>query len=137
MALTDVAIRQAKPKRTPVKLRDGRGLYLEVRPTGSKLWRYRYRNPQTRKETMLSLGEYPDVSLTEARESRDAARKLVRQGIHPARHREAERAVRVADSMNTFESVAREWLTKKGKNWKPRNRARIERALEREVFPTI
>ena len=137
MPLTDVAIRHAKPKRTPIKLRDGRGLYLEVRPTGSKLWRYRYRNPQTRKETMLSLVEYPSVTLTQAREDRDAARKLIKQGIHPARAREAERAIRVADSANTFESVSREWLAKKGKNWKPRNRDRIERALEREVFPTI
>jgi integrase len=137
MALTDVAIRQTKAKRKPIKLRDGRGLYLEVRPTGAKLWRYRYRSPQTRKETMLSLGEYPEVSLTQARADRDGARKLIKQGIHPARQREAERAVRVADSANTFESVSREWLAKKGKRWKPRNRDRIERALEREVFPTI
>ena len=78
MAVTDVAIRQTKAKHTPIKLRDGRGLYLEVRPTGSKLWRYRYRSPQTRKETMLSLGEYPDVSLTQAREDRDAIGRYVR-----------------------------------------------------------
>jgi integrase len=137
MPLTDIAIRQTKPKRAPIKLRDGRGLYLEVRPSGSKLWRYRYRSPHTRKETMLSLGEYPGVSLTQAREDRDAARKLIKQGIHPGRAREAERAVRVADGANTFVSVSREWLAKKGKHWKPRNRDRIERTLEREVFPTI
>src|ERR1700680_5120905 len=115
MPLTDVAIRQTKSKRKPIKLRDGRGLYLEVRPTGAKLWRYRYRSPQTGKETMLSLGGYPDTSLTPARAERDAARKLIKQGIHPARQREAERAVRVSDSENTFESVSREWLAKRGK----------------------
>jgi integrase len=141
-ALSDVAIRQTKSKRKPIKLLDGRGLYLEVCPTGSKLWRYRYRNPASdehgkRKETMLSLGEYPEVSLSQARADRDAARKLIKQGIHPARVRKAEKHARAAESANTFEAVAREWLTKKGKNWKPRNRDRIERALEREAFPTI
>jgi integrase len=137
VTLTDVAIRQTRPRAKPRKMRDARGLYLEVRPNGSKLWRYRFRDPQTRKESTLALGEYPETSLIKAREDRDAARKLLKQGIHPVHERRAQKAILVADGANTFEAVAREWLKKRGKEWTPRNQQRIERTLEREAFPLI
>jgi integrase len=135
--LTDVAIRQARTRNHPRKLRDGRGLYLEIRASGSKLWRYRFRDPQTRKESTLALGEYPEISLTRAREDRDGARKLLKQGIHPVHERRAQKVIRAAEGANTFESVAREWLAKKGRHWTERNRLRIQRTLEREAFPLI
>lgn len=140
MALTDVAIRQAKPGPKPVKLTDDRGLYLEVRPTGAKLWRYRYRMPATdgvRRENVFAIGEYPELTLAAAREARDAARKLVKQGTHPAHHRHAKRAERIQEGANTFEAIGREWLAKRWNNWSPSNREYIKRTLEREVFPPI
>ena len=80
--LTDTAIRNAKPGEKPVKLFDERGLYLEISPTGGKWWRLKYRFDG--KEKRLSLGVYPDVSLKDARDRRDAARKLVADGIDPS-----------------------------------------------------
>src|SRR5262249_39245219 len=89
MALSDTRIRNAKPSDKPYKLTDGGGLYLEVRPTGAKLWRYRYRIAG--KENVFAINAYPAVSLSDARQARDSARKLVKQGIHPAQERKAER----------------------------------------------
>ena len=95
MPLTDAKIRNTKSEAKPVKLVDGGGLYLEVRPSGAKLWRYRYRIAG--KENVFAVGEYFNdkrgghVSLDEARSERDKARALVKQGIHPAHHRQAER----------------------------------------------
>ena len=118
MPLTDTKIRNAKPSAKPVKLADGKGLYLEIRPTGAKLWRYRYRIAG--KENVFVIGEYFNdkrsghISLDHARRSRDEARTLVKQGIHPAHHRKEQRFAQRADAANTFEAVAREWLVQKG-----------------------
>ena len=79
MPLTDTAVRNAKPGTKRLKLSDGRGLYLEVSPAGGKWWRHKYRFEG--KEKRLSLGVYPDVSLKEARERRDDARKLLASGV--------------------------------------------------------
>lgn len=104
--LNEARIRAAKPKEKPYKLRDGRGLYLLVTSKGGRLWRLRYR--QGGRESMVSLGAYPDVSLKVARERRDDARKLVASGVDPAAQRKAERA----GLENTFQAVALEWLGK-------------------------
>ncbi|MCZ6525403.1 MAG: Arm DNA-binding domain-containing protein, partial [Gammaproteobacteria bacterium] len=85
MPLTDTRIRTAKPREKPYKLTDGAGLYIEVRPNRSKLWRYRYRI--LGKENVFAIGAYPEVSIKAAREERDTARKLVRDGIHPSHQR--------------------------------------------------
>jgi len=111
MRLSDVAIRKAKPTTRPVKLADGAGLYLLLNPTGSKLWRWKYR--MAGKEKLLALGAYPDVSLAEARNACAEARRLLAQGIDPsaarkqAKQAKAEAAAIAAD---TFEAVAREWM---------------------------
>ena len=89
MPLTDIKIRQAKPADKPIKLADTAGLYLEVKPSGSKLWRYRYRIAG--RENLFAIGEYPQVSLADARKARDDARELIRQGRHPAHARQTER----------------------------------------------
>ncbi len=129
--LTDRAIRAAKPRPKPYKLSDERGLALLIEPTGSKLWRLRYRFEG--RESMLSLGTYPDTGLALAREKRDEARALLARGINPSAHRAAKRAA-VADS---FAAVAREWYAKEAGGWVPSHGERILRRLERDVFPRI
>lgn len=85
--LTEARIRAAKPKDKPYKLRDGRGLHLLVNPSGARLWRLRFRQPG--RESMASLGTYPDVPLKVARERREETRKSIAAGIDPAAQRRA------------------------------------------------
>ncbi len=140
--LNDTRIRNATKKAKPYKLTDVKGLYIEIRPTGAKLWRYRYRI--NGKENVHVMGEYfrdamtpGHVSLEEARRRRASARELVRQGIHPAQQRDASKASQQAQNANTFEAVARDWLTENAKRWTPRHGETIKRAIEGEVFPDI
>ena len=81
MPLTDLSCKTAKPSEKPRKLYDGKGLYLEVMPSQSKYWRFKYRFGD--KEKRLALGVYPEISLPEARNRRDAARKLLEKSIDP------------------------------------------------------
>ncbi len=140
--LNDTRIRNATKKAKPYKLTDDKGLYIEIRPTGTKLWRYRYKIDG--KENVYAMGEYfrdamtpGHVSLEEARKRRAAAREHVRQGIHPAQQRDASKAAQQAQNANTFESVARDWLAENAKRWTPGHTDTIKRALEGEVFPDI
>jgi len=141
MPLTDAKIRNTKPGDKPIKLTDGGGLYLEVRPTGAKLWRYRYRIAG--KENVFAVGEYfndkrgEHVSLDDARSERDKARALVKQGIHPAHNRQAARLATHAENANTFEAVAREWIAKKKPSWTAYYLRQVERFLAADVFPYV
>lgn len=135
MPLTDTAIRNAKPGEKPVKLFDERGLYLEISPTGSKWWRLKYRFDG--KEKRLSLGVYPDVSLKNARDRREAARKLLAGGIDPSENRKAQKSAHADRGANSFEVVAREWFVKFSKTWARDHGNRIIRRFERDVFPWI
>lgn len=134
MPLTDVAVRNAKPSSKTVRLRDERGLYLEISPRGGKWWRLRYTFQG--KENMLSLGVYPDISLKEARQRRDDARKLVANGINPTQVRKDQKAEAIEDS-NTFEKVAREWFAKFRLTWTASHGDRIMRRFEKDIFPWI
>lgn len=130
MPLTETAIRNAKPRARAYKMADGEGLTLLVKPTGSKLWRFRYRYAGIEKS--LSFGRYPDVGLKRAREKRSEARKLLDQGIDPSRKRQNEKA----DRGNTFETIAREWLNQQTRlSEDTLDLAR--RRLERWAFPHI
>lgn len=131
MPLTDAAIRNAKPAAKAQRLFDGGGLYLEVAPAGGKWWRFKYRFGG--KEKRLSLGVYPDVSLKEARERRDEARKQLANGIDPSETRKAEKNSQ-ADS---FEEVAREWYDKFKPSWSDSHALRILRRLEQNIFPWL
>jgi hypothetical protein len=102
--LNDTRVRNAKSRERAFKLYDERGLFLVVTPTGGRLWRFKYRMHDH--EKLLALGAYPDVTLKRAREKRDAARRLIADGIDPSVQRRVERAA-LAQS---FEGVAREWL---------------------------
>ncbi|MCZ6581418.1 MAG: integrase arm-type DNA-binding domain-containing protein, partial [Nitrospirae bacterium] len=135
MPLTDTAIRNAKPAEKAKRLFDGGGLYLEVSPTGGKWWRLKYRFGG--KEKRLSLGVYPDVSLKDAREQRDEARKLLANGTNPSENRKAKKAAKVERAANSFEVVAREWFAKHSPNWSDNHADRIIRRLERDIFPWI
>ncbi len=133
--LTDTEIRAAKPRQKAAKLFDERGLYLEVTPTGGKWWRLKYRF--SGKEKRLSLGVYPDVSLKDARARRDAARKLVADGIDPSENRKAQAIAKQDRAANSFEVVAREWYAKHAPNWAEHHGDRIIRRFERDIFPWI
>ncbi|WP_018718296.1 tyrosine-type recombinase/integrase [Arhodomonas aquaeolei] len=135
MSLTDTAIRNAKPGDKARKLFDGGGLYLEVAPSGGKWWRLKYRYGG--KEKRLSLGVYPDVSLKDARDRRDEARKLLANDIDPSENRKATRAAKVERAANSFEAVAREWYAKHSPNWSANHGDRIIRRLERDIFPWL
>lgn len=133
MPLTDTAIHKTKPKEKTYKLYDERGLYLEVSPSGGKWWRLKYRF--NGKEKRLSLGVYSDVSLKDARDRRDDARKLIANGIDPSENRKAQKIANGGG--NCFEVVAREWYAKRSPNWSADHGGRIIRRLERDVFPWI
>ncbi len=131
MPLTDTAIRNAKPSEKARKMFDGGGLYLEV----AQWWRLKYRFGG--KEKRLSLGVYPDVSLKDARERRDEARKLQANEIDPSENRKAKKAAQGERAANSFEVVAREWFAKYEPNWSANHANRIIRRLERDIFPWI
>ncbi|TRO08246.1 DUF4102 domain-containing protein [Ectopseudomonas mendocina] len=135
MPLTDAKIRNAKATDKPLKLTDSGGLYLEVRPTGAKLWRLRYRIGG--KENVFAIGGYPEVGLADARSEREKVKPLIRQGIHPSHNRQAERLANSAANANTFEAVTREWIKKKAPSWTPFYLRQVERTMESEVFPFV
>ncbi len=135
MPLTDTTIRNAKPGVKAIRLFHGGGLYLEVSPAGGKWWRLKYRFDG--KEKRLSLGVYPDVSLKDARERRDEARKLLADRIDPSENRKAVKLVRADRTANSFELVTREWFAKYSPNWAAHHSDRILRRFERDIFPWI
>lgn len=137
MALSDVAIRKAKPGAKPAKLADGGGLYLLLRPDGAKWWRLDYRRPVTGKRNTLSLGTYPDVGLADARVRREAARKQIAAGIDPGEYRKAEKLAGRERAANSFEVVAREWLQVRKPGWTDKNWDKEQARLVNHVFPYI
>jgi integrase len=123
--LTDVAIRTAKSTQTLAKLSDGQGLQLWVYPDGAKRWRLAYRF--TGKQKVLAIGVYPAVSLKEARERRDEARRLLVDGQDPSVAKRVASAARTAASANTFDVLATELLAKKRREAKaPQTLEKIE-----------
>ncbi|EGH03598.1 phage integrase family protein [Pseudomonas amygdali pv. aesculi str. 0893_23] len=131
--LTDAHCRSAKPREKLYRLNDQRGLYLEVKPTGVKAWRYRF--ALNGKSSMIGLGDYPAVRLSEARERSEAARKLVKEGVNPAQQRQLDRARQANEATNTFDVIAKEWL--QTKDWEDITKKRRLDMLERVVFPNI
>lgn len=135
MPLTETAIKKAKPADKPIKLSDGKGMYLLVNPIGSKLWRWKYR--VLGKEKVLSLGAYPDVSLAQARDGVDKARKALAAGDDPMAKRKADKVATRTAAENSFETVARKWWA----NWKParseQHAGQVMRRFEANVFPYI
>lgn len=137
MPLTAIQVKQAQPRTDgkSLKLTDGLGMYLEIMPTGSKYWRLKYRIDG--KEKRLALGVYPDVSLSEARDKRDAARKLIANGQDPSVAKKEEKRERKLASENSFEVIAREWHTKELPRWSEGHATRVIESLEADAFPDL
>ena len=135
MALTDIKVKSAKGQEKPYKLSDEKGLHLLVNPSGTKLWRLSYRF--LGKQKTLALGIYPDVSLANAREKRDEARKLLANDADPGEVKKAQKASRLDRAANSFEVVARRWHQKGEAKWSESYSKKVIQMLERDLFPWI
>jgi len=135
MKLTDVNVKKAKPREKMYKLFDGGGLYIQIEPTGGKLWRYQYRFEEKRK--LLSLGKYPDVSLQEARKRHMEAREQLAQGIDPSAVKKARKIAGKERAANSFEVVAREWFARWKDNKADYTIKRTLSILEKNILPWI
>jgi integrase len=133
--LSDVQVRNAKTKEKDCKLSDGQGLYLLIATTGGKLWRLDYTFAGKRKT--LALGNYPSVSLSDARQRRDDARKLLANGVDPGAIKKAQKAATVAVTENSFEVVAREWHSKFSGSWSACHTETTLGRLQLDVFPVL
>lgn len=135
MALTDTACRNAKPRAKPYKLGDALGLFLLVQPSGGRLWRLKYRVGGA--ERKLALGTYPEVSLSEARERRDLARRQLLEGADPAVEKRRAKLRAQISAEHTFASVAREYMDKRGREgWAPATANKAEYLLD-QLAPSI
>ncbi|MBF0613457.1 MAG: integrase arm-type DNA-binding domain-containing protein [Magnetococcales bacterium] len=146
MLLTAIAINQAKPRATPYKLFDGDGLFLLIQPTGAKYWRMKYRFGGV--EKTLALGVFSNVkegrknapiliSLSEAREKRNEARRLLANGVDPGEFKKQTKAMIAERATNSFEAVAREWITKFSPTWSAGHLRATVQKLEVNLFPWI
>ena len=135
MPLSDVTCRNAKPKAKAYKLSDSGGLYLEVTATGSKLWRLKYR--YLGKEKRLALGKYPEVKLSDAREGRDNAKKLLADHKDPSTVKKEAQQSAVANASNTFEALALTWYNKNKAGWSENHATTVMRRLEWDIFPSL
>ena len=139
MPLNDRQIKAAKPSDTgkKAKLFDGGGLYLEVTPAGGKVFRLKYRIDG--KEKTLTIGKYPTISLVEARQAAENARRMIAQEQDPSAMKQQAKQERKTALLNTFANVTKAWheKTTKRKSWKPNHAARVLRYFETDVFPII
>lgn len=133
MKLNDPKVKNAKPGEKPVKLSDGGGLYLLIQPNGSKLWRLNYRFAG--KQKTLALGSYDEVSLKDARDGRDRAKVQLLDGVDPSAEKVKGKVDRKLAATNSFEAVAREWMTKKPRA--PSTQAKLEWIFDTMLFPWL
>jgi integrase len=132
MKLTDAKLRTLTQ---PGKHSDGEGLYLELTPAGGKYWRMKYRHGG--KEKRLAFGVYPGVSLKDARDQAQTARKLLQAGSDPGEVKKAAKAQTVFESANTLQAVAADWLAHQSTRWEPATKARVLASLEADIFPAL
>ncbi|MCZ6640110.1 MAG: integrase arm-type DNA-binding domain-containing protein, partial [Gammaproteobacteria bacterium] len=133
--LSDTKAKRAKSREKVYRIADGKGLALEIRPSSHKFWRYRYRLDG--KASMFTIGEYPEVSLKEARNDLEKVRALVAKGVHPTQHHKQLRREQAVARENTFQAVAEEWQAKQRGHWSDSYAGQMKSALENHVFPTI
>lgn len=135
--LSDTEIRRAKPKEKEYSLADGKGLYLRIKPSGSKLWVFNYTRPITKKRANLGLGNYPDLSLAHARTEAQTLRSTLAQGVDPQEYRQ-ELHQRASDAYaNTFQNIADKWLTLKKPAVSESYFKKIDDRLGKYIFPKI
>lgn len=135
MSLTDAKVRNARPKSKPYKIADGEGLFLVIKPSGSKYWRLRYF--VAGKEKLLALGVYPEISLGDARDRRAKARKLLAAGKDPVEAKKEVKRLTALRSANAFETIAREWYEKRTHEWAPRSAKTTLARLEQHILPKL
>lgn len=137
MKLTNKACQAAKTKDKSYKIFDGGGLYLYVTKQGSKLWRLKYR--YLGKEKVFAIGAYPVVTLAEARDARDKAKKLLAQipPIDPMVQKQETKVEKIRNAENTFKAVALEWLEQNQHRWSANYAGKVRNGLEKNIFPYI
>src|SRR5450830_259279 len=134
-ALTDIAVKNLKPKDKPYKIAVGRGLFIQIKPDGSKFWIFRY--IFSGKKNSLSMGRYPDVSVAKAEERAREAHSNIANGINPSENRKALKTVNLSNGENTFEIVAREWIASHMVNKATTHKEKVLRRFELYLFPWI
>lgn len=139
MKLTEVKVRNLKAKDKPYKVSDGHGLYIQITPTGSKYWRYKYRFQGEKKleEKVLALGIYPLVTLAEARTKQIEARKLLNNDTDPGIVKKYKKRDRQEAAQNSFEALAREWHANFLSKWTQKHAKTIMARLEKNIFPWL
>ncbi|MEM7207565.1 MAG: integrase arm-type DNA-binding domain-containing protein [Pseudomonadota bacterium] len=135
MPLSDAKVKNAKPKDKAYKLADSGGLYLQVTPSGGKLWRVAYR--YNRKQRTHAIGKYPIFSLLEAREARDGLKKLLALGEDPALVKKLEKAAKIEQTENTFKAVTIEWHTARKHRWSKSHAERNLGMCSNNLFPFL
>lgn len=135
MPLTDLKIKNEKPREKVFKLFDGEGLYLLVTPKGARYWRLKYYF--NGKERVLALGVYNTITIADARIKRNVARNMIANGIDPASAKQEKKQSYKVAAENSFETIAREWFAKFSVNWTPKHAARTLRQFEKELFPWL
>lgn len=133
--LTDMQLKKAKPADKDYKLPDSGGLHLKVSTTGHRSWRLKYRFGE--KEKLLTIGTYPEVSLLEAREAREAAKKAIREGRDPCLEKKQAAAALLIAADNTFETCARAWFELNKPRWGAVHAKNVIDSLEEDLFPEI
>ena len=133
--LTDAACRNAAPREKPFKLSDSAGLYLYVLPSGFKSWRWKYRFGG--KEKRMVFGPYPTITLSKARQLREDAARVLRDGVDPSVSKRQRAAEQTAMAGSTFETVAREWHESQKALWSKRHAALVLSSFIADVFPKI
>ncbi len=136
LPLTDIQVRNAKPRAAAYKLADGGGLYLEVNPSGSRIWRLSYTQANGKKNR-LTFGNYPAVSLAAARDRRAKTKQQLAEGTDPAQARRVEKQLKAVTASNTFEAIAREWHANKAESWKESTSKNVLHRLEKDIFPLL
>lgn len=135
--LRNTQVEKAKSKDKDYSLSDGKGLYLSVTTKKSKLWRFNYNKPFTKKRTEISLGKYPEISLAQARKIRDEYLELLAQDIDPKIYRQNIVDEEILKRENTFEAVAKKWREKKSLEVQPKTMEKNWARLENHLFSKI
>lgn len=119
------------------ELNDGNGLYLQLYPTGSKVWRFRYDHPISKKRTKTTIGNYPEISIAQARQQREEWRALLAQEIDPQTHKARIAREKELAEANTFLAVAEKWRAKKQGEIAEKTLAKYWSSLRLHIFPFI
>ncbi|MBN6071489.1 integrase arm-type DNA-binding domain-containing protein [Aggregatibacter actinomycetemcomitans] len=135
--LTNTEVERAKPKDKEYNLSDGQGLNLRIKPTGAKTWTFNYYHPTTKKRTNLTVGNYPELSIAQARQQREEWRALLAQGIDPQTHKARIAREKELAEANTFLAIAEKWRAKKRGEITEKTLAKYWGSLTLHVFPFI